>query len=239
MPNQTGKYDGSFRERMLAQIQLYLAEEGYTVKTKEYINNRTKLEIECPRQHTWWVTWDNIHRGKRCGECYREGIPKKVPTRKPTSKHKPREQHRMEMHATFVSAIQAEGYTLQAGEYINNRTKVSMICSRGHTWMVSWNQFAAGKRCKSCWIEDSRLTQEQVERELAAQSCELLADYQGMEHKFKYRCSCGRVSYIRLADFRRGVRCHACGGVKRRETLRGKRVKKLQVLKDPVTKLMV
>jgi hypothetical protein len=239
MPNKTGKYDSSFREKMLAQIESYLAEEGYTLKAKEYINNRTKLEIECPCRHTWWVTWDNIRQGKRCGECYLAGIQKIVPTKKSATTSKPREQHRMEMHATFVSAIRAEGYTLQAGEYINNRTKVSMICSRGHTWMASWNQFASGKRCKSCWIEDSRLTQEQIERELAAESCELLDDYQRMGDKLKYRCSCGRVSYIRLADFRRGVRCHACGGVKRRETLRGKRVKKLQVLKDPATRLMV
>jgi hypothetical protein len=239
MPNKTGKYDGSFREKMLAQIQLYLAEERYTVKAKEYINNRTKLEMECPCQHTWWVTWDNIRQGKRCGECYREGIQKKVPTHKPTSKHKSREQHRAQMQITFSTSLQVEGYVIQSGEYLNNKTKISLLCPRGHIWMASWNQFASGKRCKQCWIEETRLRQEQVERELAAQGCELLEEDKGMEQKFKYRCSCGRVSYIRLPDFRRGVRCQACGGVKRRETLRGKRVGKLQVLKDPATRLMV
>jgi hypothetical protein len=228
MPNQTGKYDALFRKNMLDQIRSHLAKEGYTVKSREYINNRTKLEIECLHHHTWWVTWDHIRSGKRCGECYQEGIRKKVPTRKPTSKNTSREQRRAQMHITFSTSLQVEGYVIQSGEYINNKTKISLLCPRGHTWMASWNQFSSGKRCKTCWIEDSRLTQEQVEKEFAAACCQLLEEYQGIEQKYKYRCSCGRVSYVRLPDFRKSVRCQACGGTKRRETLRVQRGEKLE-----------
>lgn len=230
MSYKTGKYDLSFREKKLEEIKASLAKEGYLLKSHEYINNRTKLEIECPHHHTWWASWDSIRSGKRCRQCYQEGIQKAVPIRKRTTKSESREQHRARMYARFVSALQAEGYKIISGEYINNRTKVALVCPRGHSWVTSWNQFSSGKRCKVCWMEDSRLTQEQVERELAAEGCELLDEYKGMKSKFKYRCACNRISYIRLPDFRKGVRCPACGGEKRRKSLRLKRIEKLNAL---------
>ncbi|KPC77669.1 hypothetical protein ADL26_00025 [Thermoactinomyces vulgaris] len=227
MPKKTGKYDQAFRERKLEEIKSLLAQEGYIVKSPEYVNNRTKLEMQCPHGHEWRATWDNIRQGKRCRQCYEMGIQKAAKTKKPTRKNKPREEHRAEMFAKFKKALEAEGYTIQTDHYINNQTKVPVICPRGHEWSTSWNQFDSGKRCKQCWIEDSRLTQEQVELELNKEGCKLLSQYEGMLKPFKYQCSCGRVSYIRLPDFRRGVRCQACGGNKRRVTLRMQRLKKL------------
>lgn len=228
MPKKTGKYDSTFRTKKLEEIRELLATEGYVLQSDAYINNRTKLQTICPNGHEWWSTWDSIGQGKRCRQCYLVGVEKAVATKKTTRKSKPREQHRAEMYEKFRLALKTEGYTIDTDHYINNRTKVPLFCPRGHEWSASWNQFDSGKRCKQCWIEDSRHSHEEIVKELALEGCELLSEYKGAMHRFKYRCSCGRMAYTRLKDFRKGARCQACSGVKRKETMKRLRLKKLQ-----------
>jgi hypothetical protein len=228
VPKRTGKYDLTFREKKLKDIKELLSAEGYIVQSEAYINNRTKLQTKCPNGHEWWAAWDNIRQGKRCRQCYLVGIEKAVATRKPIKKNKPRGQHRAEMYKKYHSALEAESYKIEIDYYINNRMKVPLICPRGHKWSASWNQFDSGKRCKQCWIEDSRHSHEEIVRELAVTGCELLSEYKGVLYRFKYRCTCGRIAYTRLKDFRNGARCPSCGGIKRKETMKRLRVKKLQ-----------
>jgi hypothetical protein len=228
MPKKTGKYDNDFRQKQLIKIKKLLSEEEYVVQSDVYINNRTKLQMLCPNGHEWWATWDNIRQGKRCRQCYLIGVEKSVETRGTTTKNKPRVQHRAEMYEKFKQALESEGYKIEVDHYTNNRTKVPITCQRGHEWSASWNQFDSGKRCKECWIEDSRHSQDEIAKELAQGGCELLSEYKGMLHQFKYRCSCGRIAYTRLKTFREGGRCKSCGGEKRRETLKKLRMEKLK-----------
>ena len=44
--------------------------EGYKLLSKEYVNNSTKLEIQCPEGHIFWMIWNCWHRGQRCPECF-------------------------------------------------------------------------------------------------------------------------------------------------------------------------
>jgi hypothetical protein len=228
VPKRTGKYGAEFRQRMLEQIRQVLAAEGYVLNSTEYVNNRTKLHITCPIGHQWHASWDTIRANKRCGQCYKEGVQKA----RLNKKRKPKgwEEHRVKMYLRFRAELEAEGYTVHTDAYVNNRQKFAVTCKRGHKWSVCWNSWSSGKRCRECWIEDSRLTQEEVSKILEASGCELLSPYKGIDQPFKYRCSCGRISRIRLHDFRQGHRCSACGAEKARITLRKKRLLRLQHL---------
>jgi len=45
--------------------------EGYTLLSKNYVNNRTKLKISCPKGHIFHANFDNFNRaGSRCPHCY-------------------------------------------------------------------------------------------------------------------------------------------------------------------------
>lgn len=225
MPKRTGKYDINFRQKMLEHIREVLTAEDYVLNSTEYVNNRTKLDITCPRGHKWYANWDSIRANKRCMQCYEAGIQKARLNKK--VKPKGWAEHREKMYIKFRDSLSAEGYEIQTDRYVNNRIRVPVKCSRNHNWTVSWSAWTSGERCRHCWIEDSRLTSEQVAQRLADKGCELLGEYKGCEIPFKYRCECGHISFIRLHDWNAGHRCSRCGGEKARLTLRIKRVEKL------------
>jgi len=43
--------------------------EGYIILTKEYINNKQKLEYICPLGHKHFIDWHHWQRGHRCPTC--------------------------------------------------------------------------------------------------------------------------------------------------------------------------
>lgn len=132
------------------------------------------------------------------------------------------------MMPIMTSELEAEGYTLITKAYKNNATDMLCKCPRGHEWKFTRNGWTNGKRCRHCWIEDSRLTQEQVAQRLSEAGCELLGEYMGCEKPFKYRCNCGNISTIRLHDWQKGVRCSRCAGERTKLTLREKRVAEME-----------
>jgi hypothetical protein len=59
-----------------------------------------------------------------------------------------------------------------------------------------------------------KYTQEQVKNIFANGKCELLDVYLGANIPVTYRCSCGNISDITLANFLKGNRCANCGKVR-------------------------
>lgn len=139
-----------------------------------------------------------------------------------------RKELREKMMPVIVEKMEAEDYKLLTKMYTNNATHMVCECPRGHEWTFTWNGWTNGKRCRHCWIEDSRLTHSQVALRLSEDGCELLSPYEGCEKPFKYKCNCGNVSKIRLHCWQKGVRCSRCAGRKIKETLREKRRKEIE-----------
>ena len=44
-------------------------ENGYKLLSNEYFNNRRKLQISCPVNHLFEMTYNNFHQGNRCPYC--------------------------------------------------------------------------------------------------------------------------------------------------------------------------
>lgn len=51
---------------LIKDIRKSFESEGYTLLSKKYINNRTKLKYICPNKHEHSITWHDWQAGKRC-----------------------------------------------------------------------------------------------------------------------------------------------------------------------------
>ena len=83
-------------------------------------------------------------------------------------------------------------------------------CSCGNTSKISFYRFRRGERCFECSGSKKRGIEE-VARYFKEQGCELLENqYHGNKAKMKYKCKCGRISYVNFNNFTHGTRCRNC-----------------------------
>ncbi len=112
-------------------IKIEFEKENYVLLTNTYKNCDGKLEYVCPENHKHTITWDSWQRGCRCSYCC--GNIK----------------HTIE----FIKAeFNLENYKLLTNKYINNRQKLSYVCSDGHLHSITWRDWVTGKRCPECAI---------------------------------------------------------------------------------------
>jgi hypothetical protein len=117
------------------EVKLRFENEGYTLLSKAYKNNRTKLETVCPEGHVYFTTYTNFaSKNRRCAICGTIS----------TSKH-------LRLSFTEVKeTFESVGYTLVSTEYENTDQKLSLLCSKGHKLSMSLHNFKSGWRCLQC-----------------------------------------------------------------------------------------
>ncbi len=111
-------------------VKLSFEVEGYTLISKEYKNNKSKLRYICPNGHTHSINWNNWSTGYRCYYCNGNISPTIDDVRQ---------------------SFEMEGYTLINKNYINNRSKLKYICKLGHSNEVTWDHWVSGVRCGTCF----------------------------------------------------------------------------------------
>ena len=123
--------------------------DKYDYSKVEYINNRTKVCIICPEHGEFWQTPSNHLRGwEGCEEC---------------SKEYHRQKCKKEKNTFVNEAIEVHGdkYDYSKVEYLNNQTKVCIICpEHGEFWQTP-KAHLRGQGCKKCshsfWDKESFL----------------------------------------------------------------------------------
>ena len=45
--------------------------DEYTCLSNKYINNHTKLEFKCDKDHIFYMRWNDFQQGQRCSICYK------------------------------------------------------------------------------------------------------------------------------------------------------------------------
>jgi ribosomal protein L37E len=101
------------------------------------------------------------------------------------------------------------------GEYRGAQLKMPYECKCGEISEINWNHFSNGKRCGHCskfGLKKKRSLQK-VQDIFKERGCVFLDDsFQGIKHKHKYRCKCGRDSEITFAAFHfQKQDCKQCG----------------------------
>lgn len=112
-----------------AEVKSMFEKEGYTVVSDKVDKNR-KVDVICPKGHSWKATTYTFKSGARCMKCQKEKLSEKY--RKPLE----------EVKAIFES----EGAELLS-EYVNTETPVTYRCVCGNTAVGYIKAFEKGVRC--------------------------------------------------------------------------------------------
>jgi len=117
-------------------IRFEFEKEGYTLLSKEYINNKTKLVYICPNEHKHSTCWADWSQGRRCFWC---GVENKAFKRRLN-------------YNNVKRSFENENYVLLSTKYKNAHEKLECVCPNGHKCLIEWNHWKSGHRCPTCAI---------------------------------------------------------------------------------------
>lgn len=113
--------------------------EGYKCLSKIYKDNHTKLKFICPKNHIFYMRWNNFYGGQRCPKCYTKNTKLTLDYVKNKTKNI------------------AKGYICISSKYKNNGSrdrnhKLEFKCDKGHIFKMSWSDFdQSNSRCPTCY----------------------------------------------------------------------------------------
>ena len=118
--------------------------EKYDYSKVEYLNNRTKVCIICPEHGEFWQRPNEHLNGRGCHECAKERNRKKMAMPK-------------DVFIERCKEIYGDKYDYSKVEYVNNHTKVCIICpEHGEFWQIP-SSHLQGKGCPKCGVIMSSL----------------------------------------------------------------------------------
>ena len=163
--------------------------ENYTLLSKEYINNNTKLKYICPNNHAHSIIWRNWQRGDRCPHCVGNA----------------------KLSIDFIKPLfEKEGYVLVSTEYKNSHTRLQYICQEGHRHSVSWAAWSKGNRCPYC-AGNAKLSIDFVRDAFENEGYVLLSTkYINNSTLLNYTCPVGHRHSMIWNNWKKGQRCPTC-----------------------------
>jgi len=118
-------------------VKDYIESYEYKLISTEYINNSTKLDVECSFGHTSGIKFGDFRYDQRCRMC----VSNERDTKKTTLK----------LSYSYVKkCIEDHGYSLLSDYYINSVSKLGVKCPNGHVYSVDYDHFSRGHRCTEC-----------------------------------------------------------------------------------------
>lgn len=112
------------------QVINSLKQEGYELMS-DYINANTNIIVKCPKGHIYETIFGNFKSGHRCAICRK------------CAKY---------TYKQVKEEIEKEGYKLMSTEYTGaNDINLTLICSKGHSFVTSFSKFLQGIRCPKCY----------------------------------------------------------------------------------------
>jgi hypothetical protein len=170
-------------------------EEGYELLSTEYKGVQYKLKYKCPNNHIHQIGFSEWQKGQRCPYCAHDSYRLK--------------------YEDVKDSIESEGYTLISKIYVNSRTKLDLVCPKGHSTSMTFGNWQSGFRCKYC-AKNVRFTiifvREQFEKECYTL---LTTKYINQKQKLDYRCPYGHEHSITFTDwYNGGYRCPTCHAIK-------------------------
>lgn len=169
------------------------SENGYKLLSKEYIDSKTKLKIQCSKVHIYKTAWTNFQIGYRCPIC---------------------SDRRLTYEYIKEQIESKDSYKLISEEYINNNTKLEVRCSKGHQYKVTWANFRRGRGCPYC---DGRayISYEFIKKQMKKEGYTLLSEeYINSSTKLEVQCNKGHIYKVNWNNFQRGKKCPVCDRIK-------------------------
>ncbi len=196
-------------------VKNYFEDQSCKLLSKEYKNNRTKLDYMCSCANKSSITFDSFKAGHRCKIC---GRKKNIESQIGEKNHRYGKEAVNKFSIKKVRAIFEEfGCTLYEKDYKDQRQLLRFYCYCGRGSRITLGNFISNngrKSCKKC-MKTNFYTLKKVKKIFKDGDCKLLEkEYKNNQTPMKYICSCGVKSKIRLSDFLLGRRCKQCGIIK-------------------------
>lgn len=167
---------------------------GCKLISKEYKNNRTKLDYICECGKENKIALTHFMRGNRCRSCS-------------FIKTASKKRH---VYIVLKAEYEAKGCKLISTEYINNKQALTYICHCGNTTEASYLSFKKSDKCNKC-SGNENLSYEDVKAFFEKSNCVLLSEkYLNSKTKMRYICSCGNEHHTTFDNFRTSKRCYEC-----------------------------
>lgn len=174
------------KERTYAEIREFVKNNSdCELLSGTYVGTFEPLRFRCSCGAEFEASWHQFYsQGKRrCASC--SVALRAAKRRKPLSK--------------VQEELRAAGFEYVSGDYINHKSKITILCHCGHTRTLAYsNIFYNGFSglCEDCawpfYHGTNRLNLEAVREMAAARGLELLSDaYTNAREKLRFRCSCG------------------------------------------------
>ena len=183
---------------------------GCRLLSTEYVNNRTKLQIQCKCGEVFEASFNNFKDGnqRQCPKC--------------GSKIADNKQQRL-TYQEVKDYIESKGCELLSDKYINIKSKLRIKCACGEVFEKSFDKFKHHnqRQCPKCGDKLShnkqKLTFEEVKYFIEGSEgngCRLLStEYVNNRSKLIIRCACGETFETTYTSFvtKNKRQCDKCG----------------------------
>lgn len=171
-------------------VKKYIESFNYKLISKEYINSREKILVQCDKGHIYETTFNSFKNKKsRCPIC-NGGI-----------------RYNYEYVKEYIESF---GYKLLSKEYTNARSKLKVQCDKGHIYEVTFDNFKHGYRCPYC-AGNIKYNYEYIKKYIESFGYELISkEYIGVFDKLIVKCPKGHIYEVNFNNFKNGYRCPIC-----------------------------
>lgn len=157
-----------------------------------YVNNETKILIQCDKGHTWEAEPHSIKKGSWCLKC---------------SGRCP-----IQAREDFYRIVdEKDGIVL--GTYINTTSKVLIQCGEGHQWETTPRNVKTRRWCPKCGGTSCGQGRETFYRILNEKGGIALNDYTNNRTKVLIQCNKGHQWETTPSCIKIGTWCPECSGV--------------------------
>lgn len=176
--------------RCKARFERVVKEKNLTVLSP-YIDTHKTVQLMCHVGHTYWQAPSDLYRTSGCSHC--RGLTKEASEIK------------------FRKYVQDKGGVI-TGEYINNCTKVSVVCDKGHNFAIAPSNTLRGGWCSKCAGTCPKQAAEKFMRNVVLMRGTIIGDYVNCETKVAVQCEFEHVFNMSPGHIGKGAWCPECQG---------------------------
>lgn len=177
--------------------------DKYDYSMVDYVNNRTKVCIICPKHGEFWQTPSDHLLGKGCKRCSVE------------------KNHKLMSGEEWIKLAKkhsSEPYDYSRVEYKGNKKKVEIICPKHGLFHIRPNDFLSGHRCPKCGVENRINKVSTKQCEFIKKLHSVFPEYDTSEVEYvnshtKVRLCCNRHGWFESLPYHllSGHGCYKCG----------------------------
>ena len=154
-----------------------------------YINNSTKVQIQCTEGHVFEQVPSSTMQGVWCRMC--AGVDPSLG------------------EANLRRAVDKKG-GIVLGTYVNSQTKISLQCANGHVFSSIPNSISRGRWCAKCSNKCSEQAEARFRTRVHEQGGQIVGPYVNNKTKVEIRCAEGHTFQITPGHISGGKWCTRC-----------------------------